>query len=336
MEGAVGAGLAVVFVAASFGAAPAATPPGAAMERSMLVGLVEVVDCGDAALAPFLRDRLAGSGRLAPDGSHPRLVVTVEHGAGRSCAVSVVAAGEVLARRELEAGFDRTAMHLAAWLFVRSTLERARGGMPVSVAVGAGEPASDSAPPVPATETPRPALADVATPVALPPAPDATDTASTGTPATGRLTLTGAAVGFCSAVGPDSLWSVGPCGSLSSRPGVGVSGWAELGYAVSPAAKGVVVHHLAAAFALAADPPWLPALELGVLVQVSPKLGVSDDRERWAVGLDLGPVARFTSGPIVARIGWSWAAMRQRWLTRAGAREEAPWTVTAGAGVGWP
>ena len=340
MEGAVGAVLGVVFVAASFGAAPAASPPASATEAFVQAGLALELDCGDAALAPFLRDRLLGSGRLAPAGSHPRLVVSVGHGAGRSCAVTVSAGDEVLAHRELESGLDPTAMHLAAWLFVRSTLERARGGMPVSVAASTGEPTPAGLPPAAAAETltggpaaARPATAAAIEPPVTPPAPLAL--AAPVAPRPGPR-LTGAAVGFCSAAGPGAQWSVGPCASLSSRPGTGVSGWAELGYALSPSSGGVVVHRLAASIAQAADPPWLPQLELGVLAQVSPKLGVSDDRQRWGVGVDLGPVARFTAGPIVARVGWAWAAMRQRWLSKEGARDEAPWTVTAGAGVAWP
>lgn len=334
-----GAVLGVAIVAQSFGAVLAASPPALATEAFVQARLIEEVDCGDAALAPFLRDRLVSSGRLAPAGSHPRLVVSVGHGAGRACAVTVSADDEVLAHRELEPG-NPTAMHLAAWLFVRSTLERARGGMPVSVAASAGEPTRAGPPPAAAAEAltgdaaaAPPASAAPTDSPATPPAPLAV--AAPVAPGRGPR-LTGAAVGFCSAAGPGARWSVGPCASLSSRPGTGVSGWVELGYALSPPSAGVVVHRLAASLALAADPPWLPQLELGVQAQVSPKLGVSDARRRWGVGVDLGPVARFTAGPIVLRVGWAWAAMRQRWLSSLGARDEAPWTVTAGAGVAWP
>ena len=369
-----GVELGVVIVAAILGATPIAPPRVAELEP--MVMKVQVVQEGvtdDTELLAFLRERVAASWPPTKDsagsnaGRKPggrSLIVRVSQSNLDRFDLAIFEDDELLAQRSFSNGArsngeggpsDRVATRLAAWLFVRSTITRARGQHEPGES-GEPEKASSSAPGrlSQAADTRAPGAAN---PDTSPGAGADTNAKPTGyastlpnvatplvqdsPPKSSGSTGAGVAVLVATRLAPGQAAAFGASLAIDAAlatSGARVAG--ELGYSYTHD-RGLTLHELPLTGFIGVRPKGLDPLTLGFGGSIAVKLAQTARRSRWALGVDVGPVAGWRipmdgGGSLLWRAGWTWSLVRQRYVLDRGTRTDAPWSANVALGVEWP
>jgi hypothetical protein len=309
----VGAGLSGVIVAATLCWVPTAPPSGAGAE-GMRVELLETgASQAESALAAFLRERLHAYPPL--QGAQARLSWNTE----QQCKLCVEQGGELYACRIFDLGADPVGTKLAAWLFLRSALERATS-------------ASDDLAASPPSAVTAPERGDDHLEA---------DGQRAGASAAASASQLRASVGLF--VGGQAAGVLSWAGvSLAAEHYRGAAAFGlEAGYAFSQLDAGLRVHHLPVALSVGLATQRPLTLQASLALIADAKRAAIEARSRWALGVAVGPelAAHWPSLNERAALAWRLRLLcdvvRQRYQVGQSSFVEPLWTLGAAVGVEW-